>query len=139
MNGIQTAFEGTLGQDAELKFVKGGELPMVAFSVAVSEEGNSSQWVRVALFGEQAEELAHRLVKGAKVYCEGKLSLTTWQGKDGQQHTGLNASARLVQPLGQIGRSRPRKPRVMKKPGATTRRPPLERAAVDEFNDPIPF
>jgi single-stranded DNA-binding protein len=95
-----------LGQDVELKYVKGGELPMVA------------------LFGEQAEELVHRLTKGTKVYCEGRLTLTTWQGKDGQQHTGLNVSARLVQPLGQIGKSKPKKPRVQKKPGAMIRRPP---------------
>lgn len=139
MNTIQTAFEGTLGQDAELKHVKNGELALASFSMAVGEGDDNTQWVRVALFGSEAQALVHRLTKGTKVYCEGKLTLNTWQGRDGQQHTGLNVSAWTVQPLGQIGKRKPRKSEAPKKPGVPTRRPPLERAPTEDFNDPIPF
>lgn len=137
MNGIQTAFEGKLGKDAEFRHVKGGELPMVAFSVAVNEGEDNAQWVRVALFGSEAEAMAHRLTKGTKVYCEGKLTLNTWEGKDGQQHTRLNVSAWTVQPIGQIGKRKPRKPRTPKKPGTKGLKYPGMPA--EDFDDPLLF
>jgi single-stranded DNA-binding protein len=67
---IECAFTTRLGRDAELKMVKGGSLPMLAFNAAV-EDGNTdgeapTTWVRVVTFGDKAEELARRLVKGTK-------------------------------------------------------------------------
>lgn len=83
-------------------------------------------WVRVALFGNTAAALAPRLVKGALVYCEGKLTLGTWT-RDGQAKSGLNLSAWEVAPMAQIGRRVP-------KPKA---RPRDEQDAVP-FDDAIP-
>jgi len=65
-------------------------------------------WVRVALFGDTVATLPPRLTKGAEVYCEGRLSLGTWTGKDGGAKTGLNLAAWEVQPMGQIGRRNPK-------------------------------
>jgi single-stranded DNA-binding protein len=48
------------------------------------------------------------LAKGAEVYVEGRLSLSTWAGKDGAQRTGLSATAWQLMPLGQIGRRKPK-------------------------------
>ena len=85
------------------------------FSVAVLEnrpggDGAALQWVRIAAWEELAEDLAERLQKGDEVYVEGRLSLNTWLGRDGEQHTSVNVSAWLVQPLGHIGR------RALKRP-----------------------
>ena len=110
MNGITCALTGRLGGDAELKYTAGG-LALVAFSVAVDDtkrpEGEDTEWVRAVLFGEAAEDLAPRLVKGTSVYVEGRVRLEVWQHRDGGQRSTLKLTAWTVQPLGQIGRRRP--------------------------------
>jgi single-stranded DNA-binding protein len=61
-----------------------------------------------ALFGDAVGPIAPRLTKGAEVYCEGRLSLGTWTGRDGEAKVGLNLAAWAVQPMGQIGRRKPK-------------------------------
>jgi single-strand DNA-binding protein len=100
--------------------------------VAVDAKGDGeapATWVRVALFGDTVGELAARLTKGAEVYCEGRLTLGTWTGKDGEPKAGLNLAAWVVQPMGQIGR---------RKPKAAPSRPRDERGAVP-FDDALRF
>ena len=65
-------------------------------------------WVSVTVFEEKARALAG-LTKGAEVYVEGRLTMNTWEGKDGQPRTGLSVSAWRVEVLGKIGKSRPAK------------------------------
>ena len=60
------------------------------------------------VFEEKARALA-ALAKGAEVYVEGRLSLTAWTGKDGQQRTGLSVAVWRVEVLGRIGNNRPAK------------------------------
>ncbi len=43
------------------------------------------------------------------MYCEGRLSLNAWTGRDGAERTGLSVSAWRVEVLGRIGKSRPAK------------------------------
>jgi single-stranded DNA-binding protein len=64
--------------------------------------------VQVALFGDTVSAVASRLTKGIEVYCEGRLSLRTWTGRDGEAKAGLNLAASEVQPMGQIGRRKPK-------------------------------
>jgi single-stranded DNA-binding protein len=61
MDGIVSALQGRLGQDGELKYLDNGT-PLLRLSVGVldtkaAEKGEPLQWVRVALFGEKAEQL----------------------------------------------------------------------------------
>ncbi len=60
MHGIIACFTGRIGVNAELKRSKGGK-PWAAFPVVVSQEDTEAPatWVRVAVFGNKAEELAH--------------------------------------------------------------------------------
>jgi Single-strand binding protein family len=83
VRGIQCAFTGTLGQDAELKTSKSGK-PWLSVSVAVDMEASeeATTWVRVAVFGEMATRLYPELKKGTEVYCEGRLKLDSWTGRD---------------------------------------------------------
>jgi single-strand DNA-binding protein len=76
MRGIQAAFTGKCGQDAELKTSKSGK-PWLALHVAVDAEASeeTTTWVRVAVFGQLATELHPELKKGTEVYCEGRLRL----------------------------------------------------------------
>ena len=128
MNGIHAAFTGRLGKDCEVRTTRAGK-PWAAFTVAVDTNVDSeagTAWVRVALFGDTVEALAPRLVKGAEIYCEGRLTLRPWTDADGKARAGLSLAASLVQPMGQIGR---RKPKA---------RPHDEREAAP-LNDAIPF
>ena len=103
MRGIQAAFTGKVGRDAELKTSKHGK-PWLSFSVAVDETSEeATTWVRVAVFGELATRLHPELKKGTEVYCEGRLKLESWTGKDGRERTGLSVAAAKVEVLGRIG------------------------------------
>lgn len=62
----------------------------------------------MALFGNTVTPLTPRLIKGALVYCEGRLTLGSWTSRDGQAKSGLNLSAWEVVPMAQIGRQRPK-------------------------------
>jgi single-stranded DNA-binding protein len=97
-----------------MKMVKGGTMAMVTLAVAVDEappkEGQEakSTWINTKLFGDKAQAAADTLVKGDKVYCEGRLSLDEWTAGDGTQRHGLSCLANVAQPLGKIGNRRHR-------------------------------
>jgi single-strand DNA-binding protein len=108
LNGIVSCAIGTLGRDAELRYTQQGQA-VLNFSIAVADakrqEGADTEWLRVAVWGERAEELnTAGLAKGAECYVEGRLKLNTWNGPDGQQRSGLELSAWRVDVLGAIGR-----------------------------------
>lgn len=105
-DSIETAFTGRVGKDIELRTSKTGK-PWCSFTVAVGAD-NDTQWVRVALFGEKAEEAARAIAKGDRVYIEGRLKLATWE-KDGQTRHGLDVAAWLAQPMGKIGNRKPKR------------------------------
>ena len=135
MNGIETAFCATVGTEPELKTSQAGK-PWTSFNACVGK-GDEAQWVRVAVFGARAEELSGHLHKGHNVYCEGRLTLDTWE-KDGEKRAGLNVAASKVEKLGQIGRNKPAKPRSP--PEGEHPLPPSTRGSFDkQLNDDIPF
>lgn len=106
MNGITAAYTGHVTKDAEVRNTRDGK-PWLSFNAAVdatraADEGPT--WVRTALFGDAVEAMAPQLTKGASVYVEGRLAMNTWEGKDGQQRTGLSVTASRIEILGQIGR-----------------------------------
>jgi single-strand DNA-binding protein len=102
VKGIQCAFTGKLGQDAELKTSKSGK-PWLSFHVAVDEASEeATTWIRVAAFGQLATELHPGLKKGTEVYIEGRLRLDSWTGKDGRERSGLSVAAAKVEVLGKI-------------------------------------
>jgi hypothetical protein len=102
VKGIQAAFTGKLGQDAELKTSKAGK-PWLTFSAAVDGEGEAGIWIRVAVFGEMATRLHPDLKKATEIYCEGRLKLESWVGRDGRDRSGLSVAAAKLVVLGRIG------------------------------------
>lgn len=110
MEGIVAAFQGFAGQDADTRYTQSGKL-MVGFSVGVTlgkppgdGEKPPLEWVRVTCWNQVAEEMQRHIKKGLEVYCEGKLTLGRWEASDGAPRSGLNLSAWVVQPIGQVGR-----------------------------------
>ena len=106
MSGIECAFLGTLGQDAELKISKSGR-SYLRFSMRVGD-GDSAQWLSVLAFDPEAIVIADRFVSGACVYVEGRLSTNEWTGQDGEKRLGLSVMSWHCR-LAQIGRQKVRR------------------------------
>jgi single-strand DNA-binding protein len=138
MSGIEVAFFGALGRDAESKTSKAGK-SYVRLNVRAGD-GDGAQWISVMAFDEKAIEDAAKLVKGARIYVEGKLSLDEWTGQDGAKRTSLSVMSWHTR-LAQIGRNRPSKKSSISVAAGTNDRPTRSASAAGDrdLNDEIPF
>src|ERR1700738_1513574 len=103
MSGIEAAFLGTLGKNAESKVSASGKA-YLRLNVRVGD-GDSAQWVSVMAFDQDAIDAADKMTTGARVYVEGRLSINEWTGKDGAKRTGLSVMSWHCR-LSQIGRNK---------------------------------
>jgi single-strand DNA-binding protein len=126
MRGIECAFTGRVGRDAEAKVSAKGAL-WAAFSVAVDGNDEQSTWIKVAAFGDVARRCVDELRKGSAVYVEGALRLSSWQDKQtGETRHALECAAWHVSPLGP-GKNKPARP----KDGPGGPRAPSDAAAAN--------
>ncbi|MEH6626549.1 MAG: single-stranded DNA-binding protein [Motiliproteus sp.] len=98
---------GNCGQNPETKTMLGGG-SVTNVSVATSESWKDkstgqmqerTEWHRVVFFNRLAEIAGQYLSKGGKVYIEGALRTTKWQGKDGQDRYTTEIVASEMQML----------------------------------------
>src|SRR3954470_3719186 len=83
---------GNLGADPELKYTPSNR-PVCNLSIATNEvfkdKGGQRQerteWHRVTVWGEQAENCSKYLAKGRSVYIEGRLQTRSWDDKEGKK------------------------------------------------------
>jgi len=136
VKGIEAAFTGTVGRDAQLRTAKSGR-EWLSFSVVVGEEPDQ-QWVQVAAFLGHIGELVPQLSASTQVYVEGKIKLRSWDAPDGPR-SGLSVVASVIQPLGLIGAKRPKKPRSPKGEAPAKTKTNADVNAPLPFDDPIPF
>ena len=142
MSGIEYAFLGTLGQEAEPKISKSGR-SYLRFSMRVGD-GNSAQWLSVLAFDPEAIVIADRFVRGACVYVEGRLSTNEWTGQDGEKRLGLSVMSWHCR-LAQIGRQKVKSGATKASVAAeqvyhSPRSGPAGRLpGSGDFDDPIPF
>ncbi|HZR74556.1 single-stranded DNA-binding protein [Bradyrhizobium sp.] len=106
MSGIEAAFFGALSRNAESKTSQAGKR-YLRMNVRIGD-GDAVQWVNVTVFDPAAIEAADKLVKGARVYIEGRLSLDEWTAQDGAKRHGLSAASWHCR-LSQIGRNKPKR------------------------------
>jgi single-stranded DNA-binding protein len=109
MSGIEAAFFGALSRDAESKTSKSGK-HYLRLNLRVGD-GDGAQWVSVMAFDQNAIDVADKLLKGARVYVEGSLSVTEWSRQDGVKRHGLSMMSWHCR-LSQIGRNRPKRARA---------------------------
>jgi single-strand DNA-binding protein len=94
---------GNLGRDPELRHTQSGQ-SVCNFSVATSERWTDAngerqertEWVRIVAWGKTADACSQYLVKGKRVYVEGRLQTREWD-KDGEKRYQTEVVAQSVQ------------------------------------------
>ena len=97
---------GNLTRDPELRYAPSGA-PVATFGLAVNrrfvtqhgERKDEVCFVRVVVFGKQAESCSQHLNKGRLVFIEGRLQYRAWE-QEGQRRSTLDVIADRVQFLG---------------------------------------
>lgn len=97
---------GNLGADPELKYTQNSKALCnlrVATTSVFKDKGGQRQerteWHRVTVWGDQAENCSKYLAKGRSVYIEGRLQTRSYD-KDGQKHYATDVVAERVVFLG---------------------------------------
>jgi single-strand DNA-binding protein len=98
---------GNIGSDPELRYSAGGS-PFLRFSVAsngrtrnaAGEWQDSTEWVRVTVFGQRAEVLAEHLQRGARVYVDGRLETRPWIDRSNEPRAGIELAANDIEFVG---------------------------------------
>ena len=101
---------GNLGRDPEMRFTANGQA-LATFSVACNrryttrdgEQRDETEWVRVVVWGRQAEVAGQYLQKGSQVYVEGRLQTRSWEDQQGQTRYMTEVNAQFFQMLGGRG------------------------------------
>jgi len=100
---------GNLGADPELKYTPSNR-PLCNLRIATTEvfkdksgqRQEKTEWHRVTVWGDQAENCNKYLAKGRSVYVEGRLQTRSYD-KDGQKHYATDVVADRVVFLGSGG------------------------------------
>ena len=135
---------GNLTRDPELKYAPSGTA-VTAFGMATNrnfttQSGEKKQetcFVRINVWGKQAEACGKYLSKGSLVFVEGRLQYRSWTGQDGAKKSALDVRADRVQFLGKPTRSpaqaaEPEMPGMAAKPSEETFLPEEDFISQDE-------
>jgi len=141
MSGIESAFFGSLADDAQSKVSKAGKT-YLRFRVRVGE-GEYAQWVGVMCFDPSVIAIADKMMKGARVYCEGRIELDEWTGSDGTKRSGLSCMSFHTR-LAQIGRQKVKREDSVSVAGGSAysanKRPRSQvQAGSSRLDDSLPF
>ena len=129
---LQLSLIGTLGHDATEKTINGKNY--LAYSVAVTENKNTT-WVDVMTRSDNSNLKAY-LKKGAKVYLQGNLSVSTYTNKAGAAMVSITLWSRDLEIVKFVdtasGDAAP-----SSAPGSAPEAPPSE--APEDGEDDLPF
>lgn len=150
-------FIGNLGRDPEIRYMPSGDA-MANFSIACTDsfkgkDGSRqerTEWVRIVMFGKQAEIAGEYLKKGSPVYIEGRLQTRKWQNKEGQDQYTTEIVADRMQMLGgrsgggnafevMEGDEAPRQSAPRQQAPAASKPARGGGSGFDDFEDDIPF
>jgi single-strand DNA-binding protein len=95
---------GNLGKDPEVNYTQSGKA-VCNLSVATNEKWKDksgqkqerTEWHRVVVFGNQAENCGKYLAKGRQVYVEGRIQTKKWEDNDGNTKYTTEIVAQSVQ------------------------------------------
>lgn len=94
---------GNVGNDPEMRYTPNGD-PVTSFNVATNwryttsegEQREETEWFRVNTWGRLAETCNQYVVRGMKVYVEGRLKSSPWSTQDGELRSGNEIRANEV-------------------------------------------
>ena len=76
---------GNVARDIELRMTAGKGTPVATTSIAVNDgygENKKTYFVNIVVWGKQAEFFANNVLKGQKVWINGKLVIRDYEAKD---------------------------------------------------------
>lgn len=92
---------GNVGTDPEMRYTPNGN-PVTSFRLATShkyttgdgEKREDTEWFTITAWNKLAELVNQYVSKGKRVYVEGRLKSSEWEGQDGQKRfrNEINAS-----------------------------------------------
>lgn len=107
MNINKVMIAGNLTRDPELKYTPSGKA-LSNITVAVNRKYKTNDgepkeevaFVRVTVWGRQAEIVNEYCTKGRPVFIEGRLRTRSWETEEGQKRSAMDVVAERVQFLG---------------------------------------
>lgn len=95
---------GRLTRDPELRYAPSGRavanLGLATSRVFTTQAGERKEqvcFVRIVVWGKQAEACSQYLTKGSQIFAEGRLQSRNWETGDGQKRSTLEVVARRIQ------------------------------------------
>lgn len=95
---------GNLTRDPELRYIPSGRavanLGLATNRVFTTQAGERREevcFVRIVVWGKQAESCSQYLTKGSQIFAEGRLQSRNWETGDGQKRSTLEVVARRIQ------------------------------------------
>ena len=82
----KVTISGNVTKDIELRMTAGKGTPVATTSIAVNDgygENKKTYFVNIVVWGKQAEFFANNVLKGQKVWINGKLVIRDYEAKDG--------------------------------------------------------
>ena len=136
---------GNVGADPEMRYTPNGSA-VTNFNVAASrryttaegEQREETEWFRVAAWNRLAETCNQYVVKGMKIYVEGRLRSSPYITRDGQARAGNEINAFEVKFLNRPGDAN----RPGDRPGAggaDAGGPPSDAAPESDAVDDLPW
>jgi single-strand DNA-binding protein len=98
---------GNLGSDPEVRELS-AQMIVSRFSVATTtswkdkntgDSKSKTEWHRIVCYGKLAEFTKNYLKKGVKIYIDGQLITSTWEGRDGVKRNNTEVSVNQLQIL----------------------------------------
>ena len=89
---------GNLGSDPEMRYTPSGKA-VVNMRLAVNTgygDNQRTDWFTLVAWEKLAEACAQYVVKGSRIYVEGRLQIRQWEGEDGQRRYATEVVARQV-------------------------------------------
>jgi single-strand DNA-binding protein len=132
---------GNLGKDPEVRYMaNGGAVCNVTLATTESwkdkqsgEQKDKTEWHNIVFYRRLAEIAGEYLRKGSQIYVEGKLQTRKWQDKSGNDRYTTEIIANEMQMLGGRGGS------ADFAGSSASQSAPAPAAAMDDFDDDIPF
>ena len=95
---------GRLTRDPELRYVPSGKavanLGLATSRVFTTQAGERKEevcFVRITVWGKQAENCSQYLSKGSLIFVEGRLRSSSWETDSGEKRSRMEVVARRIQ------------------------------------------